>query len=138
MIPNVNENFSSEFVNRWRNPGDEKVTNIPALSDKNMFLSASAIPYAISSTVWQLYNFSDVRVADASHLRLSSLSLNYKLQKNSAKPKSLFNNANVSLQGNDLFCHCREKLERQGSGNIANITRKIAILHVITERCSLS
>jgi TonB-linked SusC/RagA family outer membrane protein len=103
MIPNVNENFSSEFVDRWRNPGDEKFTNIPALSDRNMFLSASAIPYAISSTVWQLYNFSDVRIADASHLRLSSLSLNYKLQKNNAKSKSLFNNTNVSLQGNDLF-----------------------------------
>jgi TonB-linked SusC/RagA family outer membrane protein len=102
MIPNVNENFSSEFVNRWRNPGDEAFTNIPALTDRNMFLSSSAIPYTISSTVWQLYNFSDIRVADASHVRLSSLSLNYRLTPK-AKSKSFFNNASVALQGNDLF-----------------------------------
>lgn len=102
MIPNVNENFSSEFVNRWRNPGDEALTNIPALSDKNMFLSSSAIPYTISSTVWQLYNFSDIRVADASHVRLSSVSLNYRIMPK-PKVKSFFNNASISLQGNDLF-----------------------------------
>ncbi len=102
MIPNVNENFSSEFVNRWRKPGDEAFTNIPALTDRNMFLSSSAIPYTISSTVWQLYNFSDIRVADASHVRLSSLSLNYRLTPK-AKSKSFFNNASVALQGNDLF-----------------------------------
>lgn len=102
MIPNVNENYSSEFVNRWRNPGDELITNIPVLTDKNMFLSSSTIPYTISGTLWQLYNFSDIRVAKASHVRLSSLGVNYRIMPK-PKVKSVFNNAAVSLQANDLF-----------------------------------
>jgi TonB-linked SusC/RagA family outer membrane protein len=102
MIPNVNENFSSEFVNRWRKPGDEAFTNIPGLYDRTTALVSSNVPYAISSNLWQLYNFSDLRVANASHVRLSSFSINYRVMPKK-KTKSIFNNANVSLQGNDLF-----------------------------------
>lgn len=102
MIPGVNENFPVEFINRWRKPGDEAYTNIPKLTDKNMFLSGSAIPYSISANVWQLYNFSDIRVADASHVRLSSLSVSYRIIPKK-KTNSFFNNASITLQSSDVF-----------------------------------
>lgn len=102
MIPSVNENFSTEFLNRWQQPGDEAFTNIPGLTDKLGSLTASSTPYTISSTVWHLYNFSNIRVAEASHLRLSSLSIGYNLLPKGSIGK-IFNNANIKLQGNDLL-----------------------------------
>lgn len=102
MIPSVNDNLSSELVNRWRQPGDELLTNIPGLTDVSGFISSSTVPYTISSTIWQLYNFSDIRVVNASHVRLSSLALSYNWVPN-AQLRKIFNSINVRLQGNDLF-----------------------------------
>lgn len=102
IIPSTNENFSSEFLNRWRKPGDEAFTNIPVLTDDRLSLTSSSVPYTISSSIWQVYNFSDLRVVNASHVRLSSLGLNYNLKLNS-KGKSLIQNASIRFQANDIF-----------------------------------
>lgn len=62
-----------EFNDRWEMPGDEKVTNIPAIPDmlQNQFL-AGTYPYTT-------YNYSGQRVASGNFIRLKSISLAYKV-----------------------------------------------------------
>lgn len=78
------------FVDRWRTPGDEKFTNIPVL------LSPSDPVYqhyaqhwsngleakldniqAFASSIWDMYDLSDLRVVPGDYLRLSNMSLSY-------------------------------------------------------------
>lgn len=125
-VPNAFENASAEIGQRWQQPGDEKHTNIPALSDQLWYWvfdpvtssniqSASVYPtwiwpyirsvsplYLMSMQGWQLYNQSDVRTVNASHVRLSSLALQYTLYSDQRK-KCLFSNLSAYIQGNDLL-----------------------------------
>lgn len=69
--------------NRWQFPGDEKLTNIPAIITpikEEMLETANLHPY-------RLYNKSDLRVADGDFVRLKSVKLSYKL------PQSVFKNS---------------------------------------------
>jgi len=61
-----------EFNDRWEMPGDEKITNIPAIPDmlQNQFL-AGTYPYTT-------YNYSSQRVASGNFVRLKSVSLAYR------------------------------------------------------------
>lgn len=71
-------NLPKDLVNRWRKPGDEKYTNIPSLPAKG--LETYTLPTA---TVYshRMYNYSDIRVVNASYLRCNSISLSYNLSK---------------------------------------------------------
>ncbi len=62
-----------EFNDRWEMPGDEKITNMPAIPDllRNQYL-AGTYPYTT-------YNYSSQRVAKGDFIRLKSVSLAYKL-----------------------------------------------------------
>ncbi|MDD3034362.1 MAG: SusC/RagA family TonB-linked outer membrane protein [Bacteroidales bacterium] len=57
---------NEDLAKRWKNPGDESVTNIPGLSNIN-YNSISR------------YRFSDLLVRDASHIRLQQISLLYNI-----------------------------------------------------------
>lgn len=76
-------NLPKELTARWRNPGDENRTNIPALYDENRFLSDPAVKERpTTSNVYardgmMLYDNSDARVAPTDNLRLSSATLRY-------------------------------------------------------------
>lgn len=75
--PSAYVNLPKEMVKRWRKSGDELHTEIPAL------LSASStrvdLPNGATEYSPRLYNYSDVRVVNASFLRCNSLSLSYTL-----------------------------------------------------------
>ena len=87
-IPSEYENMSTEWVDRWRKPGDEKYTTVPALpnlatnakalkrevwrEDLGMFASSTVYPY-------ELYANSTARVVDAWYLRCSNISCSYYL-----------------------------------------------------------
>ena len=62
----------TEFNDRWEMPGDEKITNVPAIPDllQNQFLSGT-YPYTT-------YNYSSQRVASGNMVRLKSVSLAYR------------------------------------------------------------
>lgn len=108
MIPAPHENTSSELVNRWRQPGDESNTSIPKITDERVTIIANTAansdqtPYFIASYLYDIYNNSDIRTVNASHVRLSAAALQYKLPVMWGKRK-LANSAIVRLQGNDLF-----------------------------------
>lgn len=85
-IPEEYENMSTEWLKRWRNPGDEEHTNIPSLPD----IRTSAKTIRIESSVqngltagertfmpYGLYAYSDIRVVDAWFIRCNNLLLSY-------------------------------------------------------------
>lgn len=120
--PYPQQNLSSELVNRWRKPGDENTTNIPAISNerlddveykKSNFLGESSkYKYSFARNLWQMYNKSDLRVASGTHLRMRSASLNYRLP-SSLLEKTILKTANVRLEGYNLFLLADPKLNGQ-------------------------
>ncbi len=65
-----------EFKNRWVMPGDEKVTDVPAIASKRQYYENSAISYAYNA-----YNYSTARVAKGDFIRLKDISLSYDFPK---------------------------------------------------------
>ena len=84
------KNVRHEFVDRWRQPGDEKSSSVPVLMSKDDPLYAQyslhwsntlsanldKIP-SFAQNIWTMYDLSDLRVVDGSYLRLSNLALSY-------------------------------------------------------------
>ncbi|MCZ4245123.1 SusC/RagA family TonB-linked outer membrane protein [Pedobacter punctiformis] len=76
--PNEYNNLPKILVDRWRKPGDELTTNVPALPYFGIpFIS---IPGEVTTySPYVLYNFSTLRVVSASYLRISNINLSYTL-----------------------------------------------------------
>ena len=86
-----------ELINRWSLPGDEDITDIPAI------LGAKISNFELSGgNAYQLYNASDVWVADGTYARLRSIALAYKLP-NKFVGKLGIASAKVRIQGENLF-----------------------------------
>src|SRR5690606_13738989 len=60
-------NPHSDYALRWQSPGDELITNVPAR------------PYPANTQQDQFYEFSEVLVEKASHIRLQYLNLSYRV-----------------------------------------------------------
>ncbi|PWG81425.1 SusC/RagA family TonB-linked outer membrane protein [Pararcticibacter amylolyticus] len=78
-----------DIVNRWRNPGDELKTNVPAV------IFGESPEYNYNSAI--VYSYADINVLDASNLRLRNISLAYNLPSGLVKQARL---QNVRLQFN--------------------------------------
>ncbi|MEZ0183607.1 SusC/RagA family TonB-linked outer membrane protein [Flavobacterium oncorhynchi] len=70
--------FTKEFTNRWINPGDENVTNVPVIADRILNRNYGENDLQIA---YNTYNFSDVRVADGDFVRLKNISLSWEFPK---------------------------------------------------------
>ena len=66
-----------EFKNRWVQPGDENITDIPAIASRRQYNDISRLNYAYNA-----YNYSTARVADGGFIRLKDISLTYDMPKN--------------------------------------------------------
>jgi hypothetical protein len=64
-------NISEDFVNRWRKPGDEKITNIPS------YVSNGYVNYSRRETAY--YTNADVNVISASYAKIRDITLSYSL-----------------------------------------------------------
>jgi TonB-linked SusC/RagA family outer membrane protein len=67
--------FSRSFVNRWVVPGDERITDVPVILDREVaqgFVSDYLYAY-------DLYNKSTARIANGDYLRLKTVRLGYLL-----------------------------------------------------------
>lgn len=85
-----------ELADRWVVPGDEQLTNVPVILDRNaQSLNTNA------TLAYELYNKSTVRVADGDYLRLKSVRLSYMLPQNFIKRLKL-SRMNVSFEGQNL------------------------------------
>ncbi len=85
-----------QLVDRWAVPGDEALTNIPVIVDRNVAQADGNVVQA-----YRLYNKSTVRVADGDYLRLKTVRLSYQLPAQMIQ-RFGFSNVNVSLEGQNL------------------------------------
>lgn len=108
-----------EFLDRWTMPGDEEKTNIPSIIDEQTSLALGSI-YPFNN-----YNFSDMRVADGSFIRLKTIAVNYQI------PKSITSKLNVkslsaALNANNIWLIYADKALRGqdpeffNAGGVAN------------------
>ena len=134
--PSSQQNLRKEFVDRWRYPGDESKTNIPALQG-NDYISDDRLAwwYAVNPIIttyfaadyYQMYDFSDLRVVSGDYLKLQYVSLGYNFSKDLCE-KWRIKGATINLSGNNLFTIAHKALRGQDpsqSGASPNINMSI-------------
>ena len=127
------KNVTREILNRWREPGDELHTNIPALYDDNTYTNLGIRPMRanvdhIYGT--SMYDYSTARVCSTNNLRLRSLSLSYIFNKKVLKKMHL-SNYQISAQANNLFIIADKRWHgfdpEQGSSANSSIPRTYSL-----------
>lgn len=97
-----------EFSDRWVLPGDEVYTNIPVIASARQESDNSKLKQAYNA-----YNYSDVRVADGSFIRLKDITLSYDI------PKKIINSIGISdlqlrmVASNVVLLYSDKKLKGQ-------------------------
>ena len=91
--------FPKEMRNRWINPGDEKITNIPAIADMR---AVNEIGLATLLRAYSAYNYSTQRVVDGSFVRMKNISLSYTFAKDVLEALHV-NNLTLRLQATNPF-----------------------------------
>jgi TonB-linked SusC/RagA family outer membrane protein len=115
--PLPEQNVNVAFVNRWRQPGDETSTNIPAMLAGDKYVSArqhwsSGQTYQYATSIWQMYDNSTARVASGNYLKLRTLDLRYQIPEKYLK-KMKMNAASLSFSGMNLFTLADKALDGQ-------------------------
>lgn len=110
-MPMPYENMSSEFNDRWRQPGDEAYRVIPSLSNERLSVGTTSsydiqVPYRDivpmgSNNGWYMYDKSDLRVVKGDHIRWQSLTLGYNVPSEFLKKLGL-SSARLSGQVSNL------------------------------------
>ncbi|MES2429632.1 MAG: SusC/RagA family TonB-linked outer membrane protein [Bacteroidota bacterium] len=99
-----------EFWDRWLQPGDEDLTDIPAVSDayyENKIDNESVYPY-------NNYNYSQIRVAKGDFIRLKSVSLSYNFSAATIKKLNVFKNLSfTAAMTNPFLIYSDKKLKGQ-------------------------
>ncbi|HEY9542834.1 SusC/RagA family TonB-linked outer membrane protein [Prevotella sp.] len=67
--------FGKEYFRRWLNPGDELKTNVPVIPSKEQI---ALVGQENIERAYNTYNYSQMRVADGSFVRMKNISLGYK------------------------------------------------------------
>ena len=101
-MPDIFSNLSKELNNRWKQPGDEAHTNIPSLYTSVRPLDKLNLPNGRFEEIYEMWAQSDVRVADASFLRCTQISLSYSVPNNICRKIGLAR-IQVSANINNLF-----------------------------------
>ena len=101
-MPDIFSNLSKELNDRWKQPGDEAHTNIPALYTSVRDLYNLNLPNGLYDNIYSMWAQSDTRVADASFLRCTQISLSYNLPQKICKKIGL-SRIQFSANINNLF-----------------------------------
>lgn len=113
------QNTPRDLVDRWAIPGDEKMTNVPALIGTIQLGSLNG------DKPYNSYNYSDMRVVDGSFVRLKTVTLSYRLKDRWIKGLGM-NTGAISFTGNNLWLlYSDKKLHGQdpeffNSGGVAS------------------
>jgi hypothetical protein len=100
-----------EFYNRWIQPGDEKLTNVPSIIDalQQAFNNNTSFNYPYNN-----YNFSTERVAKGDFIRLKSISLKYDLPATVTAKSGFLKTASFTVAAiNPWLIYSDEKLQGQ-------------------------
>ncbi len=101
-MPDIFSNLSKELNDRWKKPGDEAHTNIPALYTSVKDLYNLNLPNGLYDNIYSMWAQSDVRVADASFLRCTQITMSYSLPAKICKKIGL-TRIMISANVNNLF-----------------------------------
>ena len=101
-MPDIFSNLSKELNDRWKEPGDEAHTNIPALYTSIRDLYNLNLPNGLYDNIYSMWAQSDVRVADASFLRCTQISFSYSLPRKVCQKMKL-SHIQFSANVNNLF-----------------------------------
>ena len=101
-MPDIFSNLSKELNDRWKKPGDEAHTNIPALYTSVRDLYNLNLPNGLYDNIYSMWAQSDARVANASFLRCTQISLSYSIPHNICKKIGL-TRIQISANVNNLF-----------------------------------
>ncbi len=97
-----------EFKNRWVQPGDEAITNIPVI-----LTAAQVSRDSYLKTLYNAYNYSSARVAKGDFIRMKEISLSYDFPKAWLEPLKL-SDLSLKLQATNLFLlYADDKLNGQ-------------------------
>lgn len=115
-------NVHRDFQKRWKQPGDELNTNIPALVSYNSdaFWKYKSRHYSdmydnlqvFATDYYEMYDYSDARVVSANYLKCSSLAFTYEFGKDILSKIGMSRLA-LTLSGTNLFTLCSGKLKGQ-------------------------
>lgn len=120
------QNVRKEFTERWMVPGDEKRTNYPVLlspsdplynryqthwsSNANEGYRGLTGPFATS--IWDMYDNSNIRVVSGNYLKMQSLTLRYDFDKDLLK-KTPFSYLSINFSTQNLFTISAKALKGQ-------------------------
>jgi hypothetical protein len=119
QAPAPDKNASLFLVNRWQKPGDEQYTDIPAIyaSDEpisgTLFNDKSIKTLADSWFRYTMYNYSDLRVVNGSHLRCNNITLSYVFKKQQLSRLKVLNQLSLSANITNPFVIASKKLHGQ-------------------------
>ncbi len=118
------KNYSRDYLKRWKQPGDEKHTNIPAIITYNTpaywkytthwsdgFAKYQDIP-TIANNYWDMYDYSNIRVVSADYLKLQSMSVSYEFPMKTLTVLGLQRIA-ITASAYNLFTICDSALKGQ-------------------------
>ncbi|WP_279109084.1 SusC/RagA family TonB-linked outer membrane protein [Butyricimonas virosa] len=88
-------NVSKKFLDRWREPGDEKYTDVPKYVSKT-------VENKTKSRDITFYELADINVLDASYVKLRDITLSYSLPK-SLCDKLFMDRITLRAQASNLF-----------------------------------
>ncbi|MBL1410795.1 SusC/RagA family TonB-linked outer membrane protein [Sphingobacterium faecale] len=126
-FPEPTQNMSKEWVDRWRKPGDELITDVPRLEDGPFEMEVSGVaPYNA-----KMYDNSDLRTVKGNFVRLQNLSISYDYFTPKLRAMGI-QNIRMMLQGNNLYVWKDSKLkgqdpEAQGSNKMYGDPRYITV-----------
>lgn len=130
--PSSQQNLRKEFVDRWRYPGDELKTNIPAIQGNDQLdysrifwwrQSTPQITVPFAMDYYQMYDFSDLRVVKGDYVKLQYVALAYNFSQHLCERWHI-KGATVNLSGSNLFTIANKALRGQDpsqSGTASNI-----------------
>ena len=88
--------LSDDIADRWREEGDEAITNVPGILPSSNYKLLSRANYSINR-----YKYSDINIEKGDYLRWRQVSLSYRLANNLLKTLHI-QSANVSLSISNL------------------------------------
>ncbi len=119
---NSEANVNNALLNRWRKPGDEFITNIPAIigrgNDSYYNYQAhwdEAVDYSgaqIAGSSWDMYDYSTARVVSANYVKLSNIQLTYEFKRDLLAKWGL---GRLAITGSayNLYTFCSSQLKGQ-------------------------
>jgi hypothetical protein len=131
QAPGPDKNASVFLVNRWQKPGDEKRTDIPAIYATDEPISGTTFgdqSIAVIAGSWYryaMYNYSDLRVADGSHLRCNNIALSYNCTRRLLARLKGFTQLTLSANVTNPFIIASSKLQGQDPEELSTDASKV-------------